>query len=92
MEDEQVDQEEVWSSIRCLDPDGWDKDRKAKSATRITVSSPAYDLRCLGRALAESSRTVKMTIHNIIDLLSRPVAPFGSGGLAVTICGVPFPS
>ena len=30
--------------------------------------------------------------HNIIDLMSRPVAPFGSGGLGVAICGVPFPS
>ena len=30
--------------------------------------------------------------HNIIDLLCRPVAPFGSGGLGVAIWGVPFPS
>ena len=30
--------------------------------------------------------------HNIIDLLCRPVAPFGSAGLGVAIWGVPFPS
>jgi hypothetical protein len=37
MEDEQVDQEEVWSAIRYLDPDEYDKDIQAKSATIITV-------------------------------------------------------
>jgi hypothetical protein len=30
--------------------------------------------------------------HNIIDLLCRPVAPFGSAGLGVTVWGVPLPS
>ena len=30
--------------------------------------------------------------HNIIDLLYRPVAPFGSAGLGVTVWGVPLPS
>jgi hypothetical protein len=30
--------------------------------------------------------------HNIIDLLCRPVAPFGAGGLGIAIWGVPFPS
>jgi len=33
IEREQVDQEEVWSAIRYLDPDEQDKDREAKSAT-----------------------------------------------------------
>jgi hypothetical protein len=37
MEDEQLDQEEVWSAIRYLDPDERDKDREAKSATIIAV-------------------------------------------------------
>ena len=37
MENEQVDQEEVWSTIRYLDPDERDKDREAKSATIIAV-------------------------------------------------------
>jgi hypothetical protein len=37
MEDEQLDQEEVWSAIRYLDPDERDKDRKAKSATITAV-------------------------------------------------------
>ena len=35
MEGEQVNQEEVWSAIRYLDPDEADKDRKAKTATII---------------------------------------------------------
>ena len=39
MEREQVDQEEVWSAIRYLDPDERDKDREAKSATIIAVSA-----------------------------------------------------
>jgi hypothetical protein len=37
MENEQVDQEEVWSAIRYLDPDERDKDREAKAATIIAV-------------------------------------------------------
>ena len=37
MEDEQADQEEVWSAIRYLDPDEWDKDSQGKSATIIAV-------------------------------------------------------
>jgi hypothetical protein len=37
IEREQVDQEEVWSAIRYLDPDEQDKDREAKSATIISV-------------------------------------------------------
>lgn len=37
MEDEQVDQDEVWSAIRYLDPDKSAKDRQATSATIITV-------------------------------------------------------
>ena len=36
-EDEQVDQEEVWSVIRYLDPNERDKDREAKIATIIAV-------------------------------------------------------
>jgi hypothetical protein len=39
MERERVDQEEVWSAIRYLDPDERDKDREAKSATIIAVSA-----------------------------------------------------
>jgi hypothetical protein len=37
MEDEQVDQEEVWSAIWYLNPDEADKDRKNKTATIIAV-------------------------------------------------------
>jgi hypothetical protein len=37
MENEQVDQEEVWSAIRYLGPDERDKDREAKAATIIAV-------------------------------------------------------
>ena len=37
MENEQVDQEEVWSAIRYLDPVERDKHREAKSATIIAV-------------------------------------------------------
>jgi hypothetical protein len=37
IEREQVDQVEVWSAIRYLDPDEQDKDREAKSATIISV-------------------------------------------------------
>jgi len=37
IEREQVDQVEVWSAIRYLDPDEQDKDREAKSATIIAV-------------------------------------------------------
>ena len=37
MENEQVDQEEVWSAIRYLDPDEGNKNREAKSATIIAV-------------------------------------------------------
>ena len=36
-EGEQVNQEEVWSAIRYLDPDEADKDRKANTATIIAV-------------------------------------------------------
>ena len=35
MEREKVDQHEVWSAIRYLDPDERDKDREAKSTTTI---------------------------------------------------------
>ena len=37
MENKQVDQEQVWSAIRYLDPDERGKDREAKSATIIAV-------------------------------------------------------
>jgi hypothetical protein len=37
MEDEQVDQEEVWSTIRYLDPDEQDQDREHKTATIMAV-------------------------------------------------------
>ena len=37
IEREQVDQDEVWSAIRYLDPDEQHKDREAKSATIIAV-------------------------------------------------------
>jgi hypothetical protein len=42
--------------------------------------------------ILESAPRCDARYHNIIDLMSRPVAPFGSGGLGVAICGVPFPS
>jgi hypothetical protein len=35
MEREKVDQDEVWSAIRYLDPDERDKDRQAESTTTI---------------------------------------------------------
>ncbi len=57
MENEQVDQEEVWSAIRYLDPDEQDRDPEAKTATIMAVLALfSYSLRCLGRALAASSR------------------------------------
>jgi hypothetical protein len=37
MEDEQVEQEEVWSAIRYLDPDEPEQNGQAKSATIIAV-------------------------------------------------------
>lgn len=37
IENEQVDQEEIWSAIRYLDPDGRVQDREAQSATMIAV-------------------------------------------------------
>jgi hypothetical protein len=37
IENEQVDQKEVWSAIRYLDPDEREKERGAKSATIIAV-------------------------------------------------------
>jgi hypothetical protein len=37
MENEQVDQEEVWSAIRYLDPDEQDRDPEAKTATIMAV-------------------------------------------------------
>ena len=37
MKDEQVDQEDVWSAIRYLDPEERDQDREAKSATTIAA-------------------------------------------------------
>jgi hypothetical protein len=37
MEDEQVEQEEVWSAIRYLDPDECEQNGQAKSATIIAV-------------------------------------------------------
>jgi hypothetical protein len=37
MENKQVDQEQVWSAIRYLDPDEGNKNREAKSATIIAV-------------------------------------------------------
>ncbi len=37
MEDEKVDEEEVWSAIRYLDPDEQEKDREANTATLIAV-------------------------------------------------------
>ena len=37
MQHEPLDQEEVWASIRYLDPDAADQDREAKTARRIAV-------------------------------------------------------
>ena len=37
MQHEQLDQEEVWASIRYLDPEAADQDREAKTARRIAV-------------------------------------------------------
>ena len=37
MEDEKVDEEEVWAAIRYLDPDGQEKDRVSNTATLIAI-------------------------------------------------------
>jgi len=37
MEDEKIDEEEVWSAIRYLDPDEGAKDKEANTATMIAV-------------------------------------------------------
>ena len=37
MEDEKIDQEEVWSAIRYLDPDEREKDKEANTATIIAI-------------------------------------------------------
>lgn len=37
MEDEQIDEVEVWSAIRYLDPDAQEKDKEATTATLITI-------------------------------------------------------
>jgi len=37
MEDEKIDKEEVWSAIRYLDPDEWQKDKEVNSATIIAT-------------------------------------------------------
>jgi hypothetical protein len=37
MRNKQVNQEQIWSAIRYLDPDKGDKDREAKFATIIAV-------------------------------------------------------
>jgi len=41
---------------------------------------------------APQQKLMRTFRHNIIDLLFSPVAHFGSGGLGVTIWGVPLPS
>jgi hypothetical protein len=37
MEDEKIDEEEVWSAIRYLDPDEGEKDRETNTATIIAI-------------------------------------------------------
>lgn len=37
MEDEQIDEVEVWSAIRYLDPDEQEKDKEATTATIISI-------------------------------------------------------
>ena len=37
MEDEKIDEEEVWSAIRYLDPDEREKDRETNTATAIAI-------------------------------------------------------
>ena len=37
MEDEQIDEAEVWSAIRYLDPDEQEKDKEATTATIISI-------------------------------------------------------
>ena len=41
MEDEKVDQQEVWSAIRYLDPDEKDKDKKGASNTTTIIAALA---------------------------------------------------
>jgi hypothetical protein len=42
MDNKQVDQEEVWSVIRYLDPDEPAKDREAESATIIAIIAVVF--------------------------------------------------
>jgi hypothetical protein len=37
MEDEKIDEEEIWSAIRYLDPDEKEKDKEATRATIIAI-------------------------------------------------------
>ena len=37
MEDEKIDEEEVWSAIRYLDPDEGEKDSETNTATIIAI-------------------------------------------------------
>ena len=37
MEDEKIDQQEVWSAIRYLDPDDGEMDKQANTATVIAI-------------------------------------------------------
>ena len=39
MEDEKLDQKEVWTTIRYLDPDERPKDRELKTATLVAILS-----------------------------------------------------
>jgi hypothetical protein len=41
MEDEKVDQQEVWSAIRYLDPDEKDKDKKGVGNTATIIAALA---------------------------------------------------
>jgi hypothetical protein len=67
MEREKVDQHEVWSAIRYLDPDERDKDREAKSTTTINRRNScfAYGLCCLGGAMAAGTRAMNCGDSNI---------------------------
>ena len=37
MEDEKIDREEIWSTIRYLDPDEQEKDKEANTATIVAI-------------------------------------------------------
>ncbi len=53
MKDEKIDEEEVWSAIRYLDPDEREKDKEANTATMIAVLAVLAIVECAVWVLLE---------------------------------------